>query len=740
MWLRAGLRYVSILAALAWAVSIYYLFFHPFTHNPVKITAICFGLGIAASIGIYSMLWHLIYRRSKIGIFNLEGFPGLFAGVIILIIAISFLVAALLGDFRRYLGNNIQEVIFLTAIILSLFGIGDSILSPLRLHLQANERIFISITLGLGIMSLIMFTLGVTGQLYALQAQVLILSSALVGLFRMLRSILRSITVGDLRKPKISSLLRIPLPPNPFALCIAILLALCFAAAWMPINNFDSLLYHIAVPKLYISAHRIYYIKDFLPSNYPLNGEMLFLLSLLIKDDTLAQLFSYFISIWLIFGVYIFCQRFFSNRSAAIGAILALTIPSFAIQIPINNNDTTLALFMLASIFALVVWWQQKKYAWLYLSGLMLGFAAGSKYSGFFGLAVVGLMVVTMVTLANRGGQRPLFQTAKIMVSFIAATFIGVGPWLIKNCLFTGNPIYPMFASVLGGRDWIPSATKIFTDTVSQANYISTGPLGYLLILWHLSVRKPAEMTIGPAIISFLPFILRRDVLSKSSSIILLIAATGFLASWVFTLAQVARFALPGLILLCIVIASGIDSFISQKRAISLTIAALLLAALLGNLFLLASSQYNSLPVSLGLVSHKQFLESNRLYQTSAYINNHIPKNKKVAMIIDNRTYYLNSRPVLILNPLNNGRLDQVGIKKPSELMRIFKNEKVDYVFATDETRRYVYSLPPSSPYGIYRPLIENVDHLIRLGCLKAIFRAGDFWLYKVNKQCGCKG
>jgi len=66
--------------------------------------------------------------------------------------------------------------------------------------------------------------------------------------------------------------------------------------------------------------------------------------------------------------------------------------------------------------------------------------------------------------------------------------------------------------------------------------------------------------------------------------------------------------------------------------------------------------------------------------------------------------------------------------------MRIFKDEKVDYVFATDEIRRYTYALPKTSPFSVvYRPMTENLDLLIKEGRLKAVLRSGDFWLYKIN-------
>jgi hypothetical protein len=43
-------------------------------------------------------------------------------------------------------------------------------------------------------------------------------------------------------------------------------------------------------------------------------------------------------------------------------------------------------------------------------------------------------------------------------------------PWLVKNAIDTGNPLFPLFSSVVGGRS-LPRAPQVDVFTYRQALY-----------------------------------------------------------------------------------------------------------------------------------------------------------------------------------------------------------------------------------------------------------------------------
>jgi len=724
MWSKPATKHIVSFLALAWAAFVYVMFFKVFSFYPGTASAVRLGIGIIATLGLYSVMWYLVKGRRGASVVDFSELPGVAVGVLGVAVGVSFIIAATRGDFRGYLGNNLQEIVYLAGIILAAFYVGDLLLQRLRLGVNGLERAFLSISTGLGIMAVLVFLAGAIGAVYIWPFRILTLVPALLGAYR----------IGTTVAPGTAKKLGFSVLPNPLSLGIAVLLGLSFIAAWIPTWNYDSLLYHIAVPKFYMLAHKIYYVRDFMPADYPLNGEMLFMLAMVVKDDTVAQLVSYFMAVWLVLGVFVFSRRFYSYRAGVISVALLLTISVFINKVPVNNNDTVLALFTMAAVYALVAWWETRRNGWFYLSGFMLGVTAGSKYSGFFTLFFVGLLAIVLLVTTKKKEPGAVAGTVKTVGVFAMAAFVGVGPWLVKNYLFTGNPVYPMLISVFGGRDWMAPATRVFQNTVRNANFVATGALGNLAVLWQLTIRKPVEMTIGPALVAFLPFAFKRNRILKGSVFIPLLAAAGFLIPWALLLAQVARFAIPGIVLLIIVVAAGIDRFVGGKRVPGAMIALMLGVAVLANTFVLVVDQYKAFEIGLALTSHRQFTQRNTLARMSGFINGRIPADKKIAMVIDNRAYYLNKRPLLMLNPLNNGRIDQINIKSPDQLMHIFKDEKVDYVFATDEIRRYTYALPKTSPFSVvYRPMTENLDLLIKEGRLKAVLRSGDFWLYKIN-------
>lgn len=723
MWYRIALRYTAVALSLAWAFMVYYRYLR----QPAGATSpaeIHVGqlITVMAGIGMYSALWYLLKARTKLDETGFHELPALIITTLCALVASSFLIAFGAGNFQSYLANNLEEIGYLFSIILACFYIGDKLVERLGLELAGAERIFMSVTAGLGLMAVFVFVAGVFEAFYAAPMRLAIFVLAICGMLRAAEVF----KTGALEKLRLSTL------PNPLSLVIAFFLGSSFLVAWGPTWSYDSLLYHVAVPKFYILSHKIYYIRDFLPANYPLNGEMLFLLGLILKNDAVVQLLTYFFAVWVLLGVYVFAERFYSRRAAILATALMLSVSSFAYQVSVNNNDTILALFTLAGVFGLLAWNETRNDKWLVLGGLMLGFAAGSKYTGYFILTGASLVTAAIVVLANAKNQERSLDVGKSLAAFFLAASVGVGPWLLKNYVFTGNPTYPVFMSLFGGRDWHPAATALFTRTVRGANHIAVGPLGDLSVLWYLTFKDPLAKSIGPAFLSFVPLVLRDRLILRPTLLIPAAIALGLFIPYSLLLAQTANYALPGMVLMVLIVGAGIDNFLKDENWAKFLVVGFILTAIVTNTFMLFKTKSQSIPIGLAQVDRAEFMKDNGLYQISKEIIRQIPPSKKLAMIVDNRAYYLNKREILMLSPLDNGRIDQVGINSPDELCRIFKRERVAFVFATDEVRRYTYALPKGSPFGdIYRPLVENVDGLIADGRLAPVIRYGDFWVYK---------
>lgn len=80
------------------------------------------------------------------------------------------------------------------------------------------------------------------------------------------------------------------------------------------------------------------------------------------------------------------------------------------------------------------------------LTGLLVGVACGAKPTALFLVgAPVGILLV---------GVSPRRQWGALVAVGAAAGLIAIAPWLIRNALACGNPVFPFAASVFGAGHW----------------------------------------------------------------------------------------------------------------------------------------------------------------------------------------------------------------------------------------------------------------------------------------------
>ncbi|MCS7303872.1 MAG: hypothetical protein NZ602_02025 [Thermoguttaceae bacterium] len=92
---------------------------------------------------------------------------------------------------------------------------------------------------------------------------------------------------------------------------------------------------------------------------------------------------------------------------------------------------------------------QWSAWGYLVLGGYLVGAAAGTKYPAvlFIGLPAFGWVGWQACRISLRKAL------PKVGV-FLLAAFLGGGLWYVKNACLAGNPVYPLFYSVLGGKAW----------------------------------------------------------------------------------------------------------------------------------------------------------------------------------------------------------------------------------------------------------------------------------------------
>jgi 4-amino-4-deoxy-L-arabinose transferase-like glycosyltransferase len=215
-----------------------------------------------------------------------------------------------------------------------------------------------------------------------------------------------------------------------------------------PISR-DALTHHLYVPKLFIEAGGIVELPHIPFSYYPMNLDLLYMIPLYFGNDILPKNIHFLfalITAWLIF-------RYLDKR---IGRVYGLFSAFFFLSIPVVIKlsstvyvDLGLICLTTASILMLAEWREMgfplMKLVW---AGFFCGLALGTKYNGLVTFVLLALIVPVLYLRAH-----PRTATYQVKSFYHGAIFAAVAllvfsPWMIRNIVWTGNPIYPLYQNI----------------------------------------------------------------------------------------------------------------------------------------------------------------------------------------------------------------------------------------------------------------------------------------------------
>ena len=315
---------------------------------------------------------------------------------------------------------------------------------------------------------------------------------------------------------------------------------------------------NLGVPNYYLLEGGIKHIPYDSFSNFPFMAEMLYTLGMFLSGLKLAQFTSVLIFILSALLIYDFCRIFILEIHPAIPALFYLVTPAFMEITIYYTNDLHFAYYTLLIIYCFFLWNKTKKPGLLILTGIFTGIWLSTKYTALPYVPALLIMGITSIILNHR---KDSVRSIIIAVSLcVIPALILYMPWLIKNFLNTGNPLYPALYNLLGGKDM--SADQ-YHSIMTMSHHPSIKEAAAGLIKHPLNLFLPhaantdygAGSNLGPLILIFGPSVLLvKDicpVIKKTG----MVAAILFII-WDITFLQV-RFLYPAIIMLLIVSAYG---------------------------------------------------------------------------------------------------------------------------------------------------------------------------------------
>ena len=224
-------------------------------------------------------------------------------------------------------------------------------------------------------------------------------------------------------------------------LFIAALISFSVVSSVLPQIAWDSMAYQLEIPKRYIAAGGMHFIADIHFSGHPQMINMIYSVFIMFGEDTLTGLFHasfllmsvLFIAgfpFFKIFGYFEF-QRYFKRGLV----LLILTHPQIMIISSWAYIDLALMFYVSASFLFLM----SEEF---FLSCVLLGAALCIKYTAMMFMPLFALAAFYVVN----GDWRKKLDTA---LRFILIALFLFSPYMLKNFYYTGNPLYPFFASYI---------------------------------------------------------------------------------------------------------------------------------------------------------------------------------------------------------------------------------------------------------------------------------------------------
>ena len=220
------------------------------------------------------------------------------------------------------------------------------------------------------------------------------------------------------------------------------LLGAAALAALAPVHEYDSLVYHMAMPQTYIQKHAVVFIKD-VYGHFPQNGEMLFTFALLLKSPELAQLFGV-LALGLT-GLWLYAAPGFSSRAKILAILLTVSHTALFLLSSTTYVEPLVALWTTAAVISFLKWQDEADPArakpWIILCGIFCGAGLGTKY--YSGITAIALALMGLYKSMGMGWFSQKKTRVLHMGLFCALWAALFAPWLVKNFLSIGNPVFP---------------------------------------------------------------------------------------------------------------------------------------------------------------------------------------------------------------------------------------------------------------------------------------------------------
>lgn len=406
--------------------------------------------------------------------------------------------------------------------------------------------------------------------------------------------------------------------------------------------GYDVLEYHLQLPREYIADGAISYRPHNVYASFPANIEMLYLSAMILHgehvDVGVMANFIHAALMWLtVFAAWV-VGKDWSSRAGAVAAVAMGTSGWVPYLSGLAYTEGGLLFFgMVATGLTLRAirlrnpdkpstnQWR----LWT-LAGACAGLACGCKYTAGPMIALPLCLTALAAPSAN------MVRRLGYACAFSLATLATLSPWLIKNTMATGNPVFPLINETFHAEPEGWPATQNAQWTAGHQPALNERSVSARFAALWKRIVLDKNQRFGPIVIILAVAGLALRRLQREDAILLFLL-TGQLAVWLFATHLYARFAVVLLIPLTLLVGSTLK----KTKSISIRAGVFTLLAI-GCLFngyfsvkLIANEGPYGAPPSIfydGQLPGFQYL---------ATINHDLPLSANILMVGDAKAYYV---------------------------------------------------------------------------------------------------
>ncbi|MFW6280082.1 MAG: glycosyltransferase family 39 protein [Planctomycetota bacterium] len=367
----------------------------------------------------------------------------------------------------------------------------------------------------------------------------------------------------------------------------ALFVLLVILSSGAPVFDYDTLEYHLGAPGQYHEQGRISHLDENVYAAFPMHTEMLYLAGIGMSGsrDTgmrAAILTQGFLGLMAALAIGLLARHLAGEEAGLLGALFYLSCPVFilsTLRVHITHGRVLYLALSLLAVREMISAAedlprggdvpQSHTIRMAVLAGLSAGLAVAVKYPAALmvcvplGVFMLGWGLLTGTTLR---------QKIIPVLCMAGAVIVAIGPWLLKNYTYTGNPVYPLLYGIFDGRGWSSAQAAKFAQAHEPRLFNAPGTA--LRRIWRFLTGYADGSTPGfaaPLALVFVPFLLvRKRSLKRETSgwPLAWLAVFGLIycVFWATFTHRIERFLVPVLVPMLVLSAAGCAELVRDSR------------------------------------------------------------------------------------------------------------------------------------------------------------------------------